>query len=184
MISIRRNTFETNSSSTHAMGIPKTISKYREQSFIDDCDWLPLQFNLEYFGWDIKKVNHLNYLYTAMVNVYIDYKEIRKDEDGYPKYAKELTKEFNTKMNMLKNVLKSHHIRYRFEKVDLNNMKSIDHSEDLGSFMDAVFKDEDTLWRYLVGGLVYTGTDNISEGDIKIYKLNFGPKYDTYYKGN
>ena len=41
----------------------------------------------------------------------------------------------------------------------------IDHSEELGSFLDAVFKDNETLLDFIFFGLVFTGHDNSDEDE-------------------
>lgn len=189
MVSIRRNTFETNSSSTHAMAIPKIVDDYDREVFRNRyCDEFDsLEFHLDDFGWDIRKVNHLDYLYTAIACKCIEYIKIGEDEDGYEIRKPILNPNFDKSINYIKNILDRNKIVYKFEEVDPElhwETWNIDHSEKLTEFLEAVFTDEDTLLRYLIKGLVYTGTDNCSEGDVEIWKWDFGPNYDTYYKGN
>lgn len=60
MIQVRHNVFETNSSSTHSIAIPRKIDdKEIPKSFI---------FNFGDFGWEDNEVDPCDYLYTAIYN--------------------------------------------------------------------------------------------------------------------
>lgn len=187
MIQIRKNTFETNSSSTHAIAIPKTLDPDDFTSFINNNSYWSLEFKAEFFGWDIKKVNHLNYLYTAICLKCIERIQVGVDEANYPIYKYIFNKDYSKATKYIGKILKEYSIKYKFRKPDPDRcweIWGIDHAECLDDFLNAVFKDKTSLLKYLVNGIVYTGTDNLSDGDIAIYDLDFGPNFDTYHKNN
>lgn len=185
MLQIRHNVFETNSSSTHSICIPKK-AKHVDR-FID--------FRLGEYGWENRRVDDTaSYLYTAIL-------------DGYP-YDKAMEK-----LNMLKDILNSHSIGYSFEKPKWEFSRYdgirylsydsgyIDHPREISELVDALLDDEDMLLRYLSDGVVYTGNDNQDQDpsgcDIAdpyiwdYYEDKHIPNpyhdeenYDYFYKGN
>ena len=139
---IRSSVFETNSSSTHSIAIskaPAVIGKY-------------VYFGIGEYGWENDCVNPANYLYTAILYV----------------YSSEVAEE---KIEHLKRILDKYDVSYEFEEPEywtspdgrytcLDN-GYIDHGNELGEFLEAVFSNEDLLMRYLFGDShVYTGNDN------------------------
>lgn len=180
MHTIRKNVFETNSSSTHAI------------SFITDykLDELPhyVSFHLGSFGWESRYANALDYLYTAIVNYY--------DHD-----------EAEEKINHLKQLLDEHNIKYKFypefDKIDPRDGEEyyIDHASELGEFLEAMENDTNLL-RFIASGEVYTTNDNCDHDDINdpynegfkviysweenknINNPNFNPNKTYLYKGN
>lgn len=193
MKQIRRNVFETNSSSTHSIAIPKKCTA-------------PCSVNLytDEFGWSFDEVDAANYFYTAIYET--------SDTEA----------EVQEKIEKLKNILESHNIEYHFAKVkyhtwqsDYNNNEYlslddgyIDHGYELKNFVDELLNDEDKLLRFFGGGLVFTGNDNSNTEERCFIKRNekylddydwdtkqsFKVKnpyymsdyedYDWYYKGN
>lgn len=163
MITIRNNTFETNSSSTHSICIPKNC-EYNNLSHVS--------FNLGEFGWTTAHVDACNYLYTAIV---------------------ELEKYYNYRgLDKLKEILDKNNVTYDFEEVDDKKYFYIDHVEDLVEFVDKCLSDEEYLLRFLSYGEVYTGNDNdfteyeddeIPERLLAYYKPE-EELYDYYYKSN
>lgn len=143
MIQIRRNVFETNSSSTHSIAIPRKI----------DRKDIPksLSFNFGEFGWDFDEVDPCDYLYTAIY--YCDMGLIAE------------------RLGKLRDFLERHDIRYTFGEPkpawwDVNELDygSIDHAYELESCgFFSILEDDDLLLRYLTDGHVYTGNDN--DGD-------------------
>lgn len=189
MISIRRNVFETNSSSTHSI------------SFVTDYDIRNLPKGCVFctgdYGWNDGCVDAESYLYTAIVNY----------------YTKEEALEH---IQHLKDVMDANSIRYRFypDPKDLKwnistwnpersyccNGGSIDHSGDLKDFLEDLFSDDTKLLKYLATGKVYCTNDNVDH-DINDpiyygfkyvsnweYDHELNPNYDStrtfYYKGN
>lgn len=139
---IRNSVFETNSSSTHSIAISKA------PVVTGKC----INFNIGEFGWENGTADTADYLYTAILE---------------QNNSTEL-------INRLKEILDKHQIEYRFEKPRYEKSAYgeyeylaygyIDHSQDLGEFLDAVLTNEDLLMRYLFGdSTVYTGNDNQDE---------------------
>lgn len=162
MRQIRFDTFETNSSSTHAMLIPTEMPKV-----------LPKKINFHFgqFGWEMADANPADYLYTALFTY-------------HPWYEQEL---FSVRMQFLKDTLDEYGIEYTFQepvfretpeyidKSVLEKMQTgglldwdcgeIDHSEELGDFLEKVFSNKEFLISFLVDGKVRTGNDNCMEMD-------------------
>lgn len=188
MRQIRNGVFETNSSSTHSIAIPKQqISKRRPSA---------MHFGIGEFGWAHEEADPADYLYTAILA-------------QKPDKRREL-------LQQLKEVLESNNITYtmqapkfwRSEGVEGDFLDNgyIDHSEDLGEFLTAVFQTPETLLNFIFEGLVFTGNDNcddegftyrfrpeITEWDPKTHEEFTVPnpyyipryeKYDWYVKGN
>ena len=181
---IRSSVFETNSSSTHSIAIPKNHVAIGKS----------IIFNIGEFGWENDCVDAADYLYTAILYV----------------YSYEVAEE---KIENLKRVLDYYGVSYQFEEPKywtsdrgytyLDN-GYIDHGYELTEFLEAVFSDDDLLMRYLFGGLVYTGNDNqddcpsgcnIAEkyvyvedehGDYieQLNEYHDDENYEYFYKGN
>ena len=193
MKQIRQNVFETNSSSTHSIAIPKKCKAPQS-----------VNFYIDEFGWSFDEVDPVNYFYTAI------YETSETKEEALEKIEK------------LKSILESHGIEYYFAKVKGHTRHSdygdkeyfsldygyIDHGDELKSFVDELLNDEDKLLRFLGGGLVFTGNDNsntIEKCFIKRYEeylddydwetnrkskiknpyyMSDHKEYDWYFKGN
>ena len=157
MKQIRNGVFETNSSSMHSIAISK-------EPVIN----LPstIHFRLGEFGWEFDEVNPADYLYTAIMIIYD-----KKDRDN--------------KLNKLKSVLDSCGIKYEFEapKFDSDGQiynGYIDHSEDLGTFIETVLSNKDMLMRLLSGDShVFTGNDN-SDAEEQAYVKRWEEDYAEY----
>lgn len=145
MRTVRYNAFETNSSSTHTMLIPA-----ERPEAVPKC----VSFRFDSFGWGTGDANPRDYLYTAI----------------YCYYTQEEAEE---KVNTIKHALDAVGIYYDFEEPKFDSYTlsngevdryldngSIDHSDDLGEFLDEVFSSDDTLVNFIVGGIVGTGNDN------------------------
>ena len=192
MKKIRKNVFETNSSSTHSIAIPKHT----------DCNYPNvIHFGIEQYGWGLADDNDpASYLYTALLDRYSN------DNDT-----------LEEKLNFIKSILDSNDIRYTFEepKWDFwgeDNYRSlkhgyVDHVNKLDGFFEYLFSSETKLLDFIFFGIVITGND---QGDDPLgYKYRtdktvcdtdeetweekevpnpyYDPKYeeyDWYYKGN
>lgn len=137
MKQIRRNVFETNSSSTHSIAIPnEKMSNYSSV----------IHFGFGEFGWSFDEVNPADYLYTAIYAFYED-EDIRKE-----------------KIDIIKRVLDENNIRYTFEEPTINSWGDIqgyiDHSYELGDFLNDVFANDSNLLNFIFDGIVLTGNDN------------------------
>ena len=138
MIQIRKGVFETNSSSTHSIAIPRSsgVPSY-------------ISFYTGEFGWAFEEVDAANYFYTAIYEV------------------SETMAEVEERIEKLKSILDSHSIEYKFNDPrceEHNGYLSfdgyIDHGYELRHFVDELLDDGDKLVRLLDGGLVFTGNDN------------------------
>ena len=195
MIKIRKNVFETNSSSTHSIAIPKDTSK--------NYDGRTVYFHMGEYGWEFDEPGPASYLYTALNCFWANEPDIREE-----------------KLIFLNNTLIKHGIHYTMDKVKFEETWEdektgkkyydpeygyIDHDHELGEFLEAVFKDEDTLLSFIFDGLVYTGNDNSDslacfpqqkfseeyvgkdKGWVQVENEYYDPNsvnYDWYVKGN
>lgn len=179
MIQVRQGVFETNSSSTHSICIPKKCDK-----IINHVD-----FRIGEYGWENDEADPESYLYTGVLYAY------KKDE------AQEL-------INDIVNILVNNDISFTFEKPKYDEYGHlsykqgyVDHGYELREFIKCIVNDEDMLLRYLSNGIVYTGNDNqdaqpsgcdICDGyyyDHNSDKYVLNPyhdseNYDYFYKGN
>lgn len=143
MINIRKGLFETNSSSTHAICIGK-----------DNHDLVipsKLTFQVGEFGWENEiyyDVTTLaSYLYTALTEYYS---------------GKELTKHINHIYTLLgHNGCKATFIEPTVDEWGFAD-GYIDHSEELGDFLNKVLSSDKALLRYLFSpdSFIITGNDN------------------------
>lgn len=193
MRQIRNGVFETNSSSTHSIAIPKSC---------DNINYI--SFNIDEFGWEWREADPADYFYTAIYTT---------------SYTKDETEE---KIEKLKDILNSHGINYRFGRAETHIWHSdydnknylcldngyIDHGDELRDFVDELLNDGDKLVRFLSMGFVFTGNDNSdaeqqcfiernqeflddydwqTRQEFKIknpYYMSNHEDYDWYWKGN
>lgn len=160
MITLRKNTFETNSSSTHSIVIPKKI-KYT----IDHVN-----FYVGEYGWSEDCVDSASYLYTAILEL-----EKYCDEKGL--------------LDELKLILDRNGITYEFRYPREREYYYIDHVEELKGFVKKCLSDDDYLIRFLTSGDVYTGNDNVMYEEenpdrLLAYNKPDPDNYDYYYKSN
>ena len=136
---IRNSVFETNSSSTHSIAISKKPAVIGKR----------IHFGIGEFDWQNDRVDTSDYLYTAIL-----------EQDEYDEL-----------LDKLKRILDKYSIEYSFENPIYHTSSNgkykwlenghIDHSDELGEFLDAILSNEDLLMRYLFGdSSVYTGNDN------------------------
>lgn len=191
-ISVRYGMFESNSSSTHSICIPKHDNH--------NYDGQSIHFGLDSYGWESEEYyDTASYLYSAIVDSF----EVKEVEDY---------------LERLKDILDKHHIHYTFEPIELKNRGEwgdyyvacnrslwdygVDHGGELRPMIEALLNDENLLMRYLFGDtIIYTGNDNNSEpedmcncadetiwdptGRELIPNPNYQPdKYDYFFKGN
>lgn len=191
-IQVRRGTFETNSSSTHAICITK--SEYRHNSFSH------IDFEIGEFGWENDEYDSLynkaSYLITAILSF---------DKD-----------EADENLQKLKDILDSNNIEYTFPELKVDSWEHegkkryyydingyIDHSGETKEFVEAVLSDSDRLFRFLFGdSFIITGNDNDDSYNNRMYVneseeetswgvyTNYGglksefDNYEVYEKGN
>ncbi len=154
---IRQGVFETNSSSTHSICIATepTLEIPKE-----------LHFEFGEFGWRKSTLDSISdkasYLYTGLMITY-------------------RTEDFENIAELLSNK----GIRVSAQEAKSENMYDngyIDHSNELGDFLDAVCSDEQQLMNFLFSPLsfILTGNDN-DDHDVDI---NVNYPHTSYYKGN
>lgn len=193
MRQIRNGVFETNSSSTHSIAIPKSC---------DNVNYI--SFHIDEFGWEWREADPEDYFYTAIYETSNSASEVEE------------------KIERLKSILDSHGIGYRFGEVEYHIWHSdyankdylsldygyIDHGNELKEFVDELLDDGDKLVRFLSMGFVFTGNDNSdaeqqcfiernqeflddydwqTRQEFKIknpYYMSNHEDYDWYWKGN
>lgn len=163
MKQIRRNVFETNSSSTHSICITKNDLLNDKRTFVD--------FTFGEFGWEYGTLTTIrekaSYLYTGIYSVcYDDSKRL--------KYC----------LDSVKETLSSNGIDCEFEEKSKSYWDNgyVDHGNELNDFVNDLVGDSDKLMRYLFSddSFVITGNDN-DESDVDI---NVDYEHNKYYKGN
>lgn len=188
MKTIRYNTFETNSSSTHSLAVPKTLR------------YIPsdIRFRFGDFGWSQESgIDPADYLYTAIVT---GDSEIR---NKYLPKLKEVMERNNIKAKYADYTLSNYKCDDKIEYYVDSNYGYVDHSYELKYFLEWLFEDDDRVLRFISDGLVFTGNDNDEESSFFInrnkkvlydweigknrtnpyYMENCGD-YDWFYKGN
>jgi hypothetical protein len=171
MIQIRSGVFETNSSSTHSIAIPKNCS------VIDG-----IYFRIGEFGWAFEEVDPADYFYTAIFEV------------------SETEEEMKDRLEQLKKILNDNNVFYKFGKAESHIWHDeysgkdyfclddgyIDHGSELREFVDDLLNDGDRLIRFLSGGLVFTGNDNSDSNGFISRDEEFIEDYDwrsnTWFK--
>lgn len=145
MRQIRSSVFETNSSSTHSIAVPRSCSNSNY-----------ISFNIGEFGWTWDEVDPADYFYTAIYT------------------TSETEEEVKEKIEKLKDILDDYGIEYHFGKANAHTWHSdwsnkdyyslddgyIDHGYELKDFVDELLDNGDKLVRFLSCGLVFTGNDN------------------------
>lgn len=184
MKKIRNGTFETNSSSTHSIAIPKTQNGVKSVSF-----------RFGEFGWAFEDVDPCDYFYTAIYEI----------------YDREVAEE---KMSQVRDILKENGIEISYEQEPEYgswgfNGGYVDHCGELTEFLDELFANPPKMVRFLTGGLVFTGNDNSNdeercfiercEKEYSVYNWSEGgaeskfdnpyymenwDEYDWFWKGN
>lgn len=170
---IRQGTFETNSSSCHAIVIAK-----------DDHFDIPekISFDFGNYGWEsytYKSIeDRANYLYTCLG--YMNQDEIEK----YIKFIVETLKAHGVK-NIFMQSFKYSPCPWRDELKFIITPRDgyVDHGDYASEFVQAVCSDEDRLLSYLFSGksFVMTGNDN---DDDAIPRINVDYDHEEYEKWN
>lgn len=159
MLQIRKNVFETNSSSSHALALAKEAD-YKNHPDV-------VYFNQGEFGWEDEEVSPADYLYTYILTQVegwyrddvIAVEEIL--DSYYIKRIDDLLSKFGIKCIF---------DGYTIENDSYDNSRGveitgyIDHqsSDMLATIFDVLMCDEKALYRYLFASHVYTGNDNES----------------------
>lgn len=168
MKQIRKGVFETNSSSTHSICIAKDVELTIPKA---------LHFSFGEFGWERDTLYSVSekasYLYTGLMA-----NKRKEDVDKIVERLKDKGIEVTTEELIYK--------KYTYEGNDggeyIDNGGYVDHSDDMGDFLNAVCEDESKLMSYLFSDLsfIITGNDN----DYEDVNINVAYAHDKYYKGN
>lgn len=160
MIQIRKGVFETNSSSTHSIAIPRNCGTPNYVSFHDGE-----------FGWAFEEVDAADYFYTAIHE------------------TSETMAELKEKLDRLKYIMEEHGIEYHFGDTNceeengwLSHDGYIDHGGELREFVDELLNNGGKLVRFLSGGLVFTGNDNSDSNGFISRNEEFIEDYDWRFK--
>lgn len=170
---IRKNVFETNSSSTHSICISKADTTNFPKT---------IHFGFGEYGWENDEYYDTeNYLYTAINELGMT--------DCIDKIKKILDK--HNIFCTFEKVKKGKYFEDGY----------VDHCEELKEFIEDICNDENKLLRYLFGNsVIYTGNDNSNDNDDMCYSAekfmyddNYNeipnPNHDSehyeyYFKGN
>ena len=171
MRKVRRSCFETNSSSTHAICIPRSVNIGRGYT---------ITFRVGRYGWEEDSDMGSNYLYTAICCRY------EKDDD-----------QIQAVLNHIREVLAPYDITCEFIEPKWSYWKDgsgryldsdngyIDSSEEFYPLMDELLTNDELLLRYLAGSIVYTGNDNCSDNYIDEIVSDYKARgYYVFEKGN
>ena len=165
---VRRNTFETNSSSTHAIGIPRE-SGYKKLTHID--------FKWGEFGWEFEiyydTFSKASYLYTMLQYFDGHYKP------EFNKYAEYLEK--------IKKYLDEENITYTFEEPRDSSWDNgyVDHGGDTPDVIDGILETKESFLTYLFDERAYVSTGNDNDWGYNTLEPDIdGVEYNVYYKGN
>ena len=189
MIQIRRNVFETNSSSMHSLAVPQDYDTYNIKK-------KKINFHLGSYGRPCKpvKANPADYLYTAIMQDVCWFmwgdgftEEARdaiissSDTPDWRKYCPEAI----NRLNKLKSILDEYHIKYEFEEpvwdVDFefadrksygflrdekyakNRLFGIDHGSEAKTLVDMLLANPEECIKFLLGGKVIVGSDECDD---------------------
>lgn len=180
MLQIRKNVFETNSSSSHALALAREADYNNHPDIVN--------FEQGGFGWEDEEVSPADYLYTYILTVAMgNYEDDIPVSDVFENpYIKDII--YNLSKFGIKCTFDGYNEdNYWGEVIHVDGY--IDHqSRDmLSSVIDSLVSDEYTLYRYLFASHVYTGNDNeSSEAPDYILKRDYGcrqiGKWNSYTK--
>lgn len=171
MKTIRLNAFETNSSSTHTIVIPRNkANKEIKRTKV-------MVATIGEYGWEYETYyDLLSYIYTAICYVY---------KNQYKKYIRkieEVANQYNVQIEW-----EEPHFEYSYDEDGnitycyLDN-GYIDHGDELNEFLDDLFKDDSLLIDAIFNGYVETGNDNDCYDEEDNSEIEDGSYF--YFKGN
>lgn len=173
MFSIREGTFETNSSSTHSICIPK------EDAYMTIPKRLEINLNDYEFGWEYEEYDSVEERFA-----YLIFGITAGWQDTYLEQSQRLEKLLKTIGRYVET------IKVRgLDIVNYNNQTYyetydgyVDHASELKEMVDTLLENEDMLKRYLFSDntFILTGNDN-ADG---YQEINVSYPHDEFYKGN
>lgn len=173
MKTIRYGSFETNSSSTHAITIPRKIDKNLLKGVRPS-----VYFHIDEFGWAYGKHELKDYIWTAICDIYPkEYKE-------YKQKIINILSPYYKKIEFEEPTFDEHYDEDgNLEWKYLDSMQGyIDHCHELKDFLDEIFENEELFINAVLDGYVRTGNDNAN--GYYLDELDDDPDYYHYYKGN
>lgn len=164
---IRNNTFETNSSSMHAISVMQHMNP-------DDLNELNYHIEFGEYGWEHMEYNTpyeiLTYLWTLA-----HCGDVHKCKDYQTRI-----KEWCPNCTFKEAKIKQYEFGNRHEYFDIDGY--IDHSGDYDS--DAIFKDKERFADIVLGGIIRTDNDNCYDYEETERWLEPHAAIITFYKGN
>lgn len=166
MFKIRKNIFETNSSSTHAIAIPTT---WVEPGIYGDS----IEFDFDEYGWRNDFHDFKNYLWTAI---------------NYLDGDSELLHTSGEWEDKIRTILSPYYKDIIFNKPTEKDWFYIDHGYELVELLNELYNDDDLLLNAIFYGEVATSNDNCYDDEREGY-CNFIKEHEeledyVYIKGN
>ena len=186
MKKIRRGTFETNSSSTHSIVIPR-----KKESISTGDNFV---FNTGSYEWEFGRYDFADYLWTAILQI-SNYHEDKSGSVYVNPWSKQRFEihSIDEWKEKIRNVLSPYYadIIFKMPKVDDWGYEdcSIDHVSETMELLDKLYDDEELLLNSILYGEVFTGNDNcyeeeqIYDEEIQEYEDD-EDNYYVYYKYN
>ena len=176
MLNKRNQTFETNSSSTHAICIVK------ESENIEIPDRICLDLNDYEFGWSFKEYDEYDSKLAYILIEILKYRDIIIASERLH-IILEMLKEMGIKRIEIKGI-EFHTDEYENEPYFYIPDGYVDHSDELYELIDALLSDKDLLERYLFEpkSFIATGNDNSDYDEPSTYQ--YEKTHDIYWKGN
>ena len=171
---IRNGTFETNSSSSHAICVctdKKLLKGIKHPEY--------LYFGIGQHGWEFETLStpeeKANYLYTGILDCYSDDCEETMEKLKNMLSSFGCTAEFATP--------KTKWLEYEGKVYSSIDSGYVDHAQELQEFIDKILTSPDLLYSYLFSDNSYVlkGNDNSYDGSPTIEE---DYEHYEYYKGN
>lgn len=180
MNQIRLGTFETNSSSSHALALAREADYNNHPSVVN--------FEQGDFGWADEEVSPADYLYTYILTVVMgNYEDDIPASDVFENpYIKDII--YNLSKFGIKCTFDGYNEdNYWGEVIHVGGYIDHESRDMLSSIFDSLMSDENTLYKYLFASHVYTGNDNeSSEAPDHILMRDYGcrqiGKWNPYTK--
>lgn len=182
MFSIRKGTFETNSSSTHSICIAQNV----------ELDEIPEKITIDLddyeFGWEVRKrtdmYDKLAYLFLGILDVYDSLELVGKAIDTLLNQLYEIgVRKVNFEINKA-SIWTYDNNKSKFVRLEYSY---IDHGNELLEMVEDLLSNTELLKYYLFTdkSFIITGNDNsdYSRAD-EISKDKLGYEFIQYYKGN
>ena len=170
MINIRKNTFETNSSSTHSIVIVK------DEKELDIPNKITVHLERE-FGWSYEFFNtaeeKLEYLIFGLIDSANSVVEAIENIEKLVQIVKKWVDKVYIKGMKLE--LYGNHFY-----IDTEGF--LDHGNDTEELLNSVLNDEELLKRFLFSSLSFIATGNDNEEGYPTINVDY--EYDEFLKGN